>query len=197
MSRWWKLIGGAAGGLCAVAAVVAGLRLDGYSHAQHPVALLGADGIAGAGAFNLAGFVLPGLLAATLALGLYRCLPEAAGWAPRIGARLLLLSSLAFAAQGAFPLDPEALDGPVSGRHAAAWMIWWSAFVPGALLLAGGLRGLWPIGAVAACALIWAGFAPTLLLEPPLVQRLALAAWLLWLALAPWRAGGARRPPPR
>lgn len=194
VSRWLMGAGWVAGVICAATLVVAGARLDGYSHALHPIGLPGAHGIAGASAFNLFGFVLPGLLAAALALGLYRMLPAAAGWLPRIGARMLLLSALAFAAQGLLPLDPQDLDGRASGLHASAWLLWWIAFVPGASLLATGLRGIGAITALVACALLAAAFAPSVLLEPPPTQRVALAAWLLWLALAPWLAARANRP---
>ena len=64
MSRRIAAAGWAAALACVVAAVVGGLRLDGYSHALHPLSLLGARGVPGAAAFNLIGFVLPGVLAA-------------------------------------------------------------------------------------------------------------------------------------
>lgn len=140
MSRLQALCGLLGAASCATAIVLGGARLDGFSHALHPVALPGASGVPGALAFNIAGFILPGLLAALVALGLYRALPAAAGWLPRIGARMLLLSALAFTARGLFPLDLGDLDGPGSGLHASAWLSWWIAFVAGAPLLAAGLR---------------------------------------------------------
>jgi hypothetical protein len=68
--------------------------------ARHPVALLGARGVPHALAFNLLGFVLPGLLAVAVAECLRRSLPATAGWAPRVGSQMLLLAGLAFAAMG-------------------------------------------------------------------------------------------------
>ena len=53
-----------------------GAGLDGYAQARHPVALLGAHGVPHALAFNLLGFVLPGLLAAVVAERLRRRLPS-------------------------------------------------------------------------------------------------------------------------
>src|SRR5262245_48854967 len=104
---------------CSLIAVVAfGAMLDGYSHLIHPLAWLGARGVPRATAFNLLGFVLPGALAAVVALRLRTRLPSRAGWAGRIGVALLLLSTLAFTAQGLLPLDPAELDGPVSQWHA-------------------------------------------------------------------------------
>lgn len=179
------------------ATLAAGIRLEGYSHASHPLALLGAGGVPGALAFNVAGFVLPGALAAAVALGLYQTLPAAAGWLPRIGARMLLLSALAFAAQGLAPLDLGDIDGPGSGLHASAWLAWWVAFVAGAPLLAGGLRRVRPITGAAVPVLVAMMLVPPWLLGQPMAQRIALAAWLAWLFLAPWQAGRAtgRAPP--
>ena len=185
MSRWMVAAGRAAAVACVAAAVVGGMRLDGYSHALHPLALLGGRGVPGSVVFNLVGFVLPGLLAALVALGLYRGLPAAARWWPRIGARLLLLSALAFAAQGLLPLDPQHLDGPQSGLHASAWMAWWIAFAAGAALLAAGAPRLRAGTLAAAAVLLAMMFIPASLLEPVFAQRIALAAWLLWLALVP------------
>ncbi len=96
-----------------------GAALGGYSHAQHPVALLGADGVAHSLAFNLLGFVLPGLLAVVVAVELRQ--RASAGWQWRIGSQLLLLAAVAFAAQGLLPMDLQQLDGPQSRYHALAW----------------------------------------------------------------------------
>lgn len=186
----WPMVaaGWAAACVCVAAAIVAGVRLDGYSHALYPLGLLGARGVTGAPLFNFAGFILPGLLAAAVAFGLYRALPAAAGWLPRIGARLLLISGLGFAAQGLLPLDPQDLDSQVSGLHAAAWMVWWTAFVAGAPLLAVGLRPIGVLAIAVACVLLAMILVPSSLLEPPLAQRIALVTWLAWLALAPRQA---------
>lgn len=179
---------------CVVAAVAGGMWLDGYSHALYPLALLGAAGVPGAAAFNVAGFMVPGAAAALVALGLYRALPATAGWLPRIGARMLLLSALAFAAQGLLPLDPQDLDGAGSGPHASAWMAWWVAFIAGApLLLASGLGRIRVVTIATACVLLAMMLVPQSLLDPPLAQRIAFAAWLAWLAISPHHAH--RRPP--
>ena len=183
MNRWMGVAAWAAVLACAAAAVVGGMRLDGYSHALHPLALLGGRGVPGAAAFNLAGFVVPGVLAALVALGLYRALPAAAGWWPRIGARLLLVSALAFAAQGLLPLDPQDLEGPESGLHASAWMVWWTAFAAGALLSATGARRTRIATIAAACVVLAMMLIPASVLAPVLAQRIAFAAWLLWLPL--------------
>ena len=50
------------------AAIVFALLLDGYSHREFPLALLGAEGVPRALAFNLCAFVLPGMLAVVVPL---------------------------------------------------------------------------------------------------------------------------------
>ena len=185
--------GGRAAALsCALAALVCGARLDGYSHALHPLALPGAGGVPGALAFNIAFFIVPGLLAAMVAIGLYGALPRSAGWLPRIGVRMLLLSALAFAARGLFPLDLGDLDGPGSGLHASAWLAWWIAFVAGAPLLAAGLRQARAVALAAAVVMLAAVLVPSTLIAPPYAERIGLVAWLLWLTLATFPAVGAR-----
>lgn len=171
-------------------AVFAG-RIDGYSHAQHPLALLGAEPLPHAGLFNLLALVVPGLLVAWSALRLRASLPSsvdrARSWSGRLGAQLMLMSALAFAAQGLLPLDGTDLEGARSARHAAAWMVWWIAFSAGGVLLANGLRGsVAPWRGIATSSLLAAFLLPVLaLLLPMLVpagsaQRLAFALWFLW-----------------
>src|SRR5690606_4775679 len=85
-------------------------------------------------------------------------------------------SALAWAAQGALPLDPADLDAAASRLHAPAWMLWWISFVAGATLVAGGVRAL-RAATVAAWLLAprLAGPAPELL-GAGASQRLAFAA---------------------
>lgn len=172
-----------------VAAVAAfGTALDGYSHASHPVALLGAGDVPHALAFNLAAFVLPGLLAACVASALHRRLPPRAGWSARIGARLALWSALAFAMQGLLPLDPTDLAAPANRAQAAAWTLWWIAFVPSGVLLAAGLFrvGGWrwfALASLAAGVLVLA-FAVVAPVGAGLAQRLAFGAWFAWWVVA-------------
>ena len=146
----------------------------GFSHTDHPVALLGAQGIARAMGFNALGFVVPGLLVAAAALEL-RGVLDRRGWPARIGAHLLLLSALGFAAQGLLPLDPGDLDAPSSRLHATVWSLWWIAFLPGIALLAIRSRGLLisGLGALALAAVA------AVVLPPGLAQRVAMSLWFL------------------
>ncbi len=187
-----------ASGLAAAAAFVAavagfGAALPGYAQTLHPVALLGAQGVPNAGAFNLAAFLLVGMLAVAVAARLLSRLPAGAGWPLRIGGQLLVLAGLAFAGMGVLPLDPTDLDGRASQYHATAWLLWAVAFVPGALLLAAellnrpGMRGLAWLTLAAGLGVALLSFGPPTLLPQAIAQRLSFLAWLLWLALAAWR----------
>lgn len=164
-----------------LALLLAHLGVPEYSHRIHPVALRGASGLPGAVLFNFGAFLLPGvclLLAAhRLRMGL-----RGAGWSARIGLTLVQLSALAFALQGALPLHLEELDDRAGQLHALAWMLWWIAFLPGALLLAAARRGkrfalicviaalAVPLLAVVLPVQHWIGLAP----------RLAFALWFCW-----------------
>lgn len=193
MKRWLPHAG-IAGTLCfAVALVVFGLLLPGYSHVLHPVAVLGAKGIPHALAFNLAAFVVPGMLAGVVAMDLRQRLPRDAGWPLRVGSQLAFLSALGFIALGLLPLDPADLHNDASSLHATAWMLWWVAFVPGAVLMVVGLRGRagWQALACASFAaallVLFTALFAVELMPAGAAQRLGYAAWLGWLCAAAWR----------
>lgn len=166
-----------------VAAVVGfGASVDGYSHLQHPVALLGAQGVGRPLAFNALGFVVPGALVAVAAWRLREALGRA-GWAVRVGAVLWVLSALAFVAQGLLPLDPQDLDAAPSRLHAVAWSLWWIACVPGAVLL--GLRSRTAMMAAIAAAAVVA--IATVLWPAGLAQRVGMATWFTLAAFVAYR----------
>lgn len=198
----WRYAGWPAALCWVLAAVVSGAWLAGYSHSEYPLAFLGARGFPHASAFNLGGFVVPGLLAAAAAMALRGRLPGDAGWPAWIGARLLMLSALAFAAQGLLPLDPDDLDGPASQWHATAWTLWWIASGAGALSIGCGLLRQPAWRAFAGAALLAAVLVVVFALVPPTLwpagagQRLAFGAWLGLLVLAGHAPAdrGARQP---
>ena len=172
--------------LFAGALLAARIGLPEYAHRLHPLGLRGAIGMPWATAFNLAAFVLPGASLAWTGLRLRAALATR-GWSARIGVVLVQLSALAFSAQGLLPLDPRDVDAAASRWHVLAWMLWWIAFVPAALLLAlGAGRGrgfVWacvgaavlvPVLAVLAPIGAWVGVA----------QRLAFLLWFGWWIVA-------------
>ena len=171
-----------------------GAALDGYSQAVHPVGLLGARGLPHALAFNVLGFVLPGVLAAFVAWRLRMAVGDGAPWASRIGARLALLAALAFAAQGLLPLDPRDLESDASRLHATMWTLWWVSLLAGAVLLAFGSRAGGPrrvlaaASAVLAAVVVLLAVLPLDLLAPAVAQRVVFAAWLAWGIVAVWRS---------
>ncbi|MGO4259919.1 hypothetical protein [Lysobacter sp. TAB13] len=186
-----------AAALCCVAALLGfGAALDGYSQWLHPPGLLGARGIERALAFNLLAYVGPGLVLAWIAWRLRDAL-QARGASARIGAWLWLWSALAWAAQGVASLDPQDLDAQASRLHALAWLLWWLAFVPGALLLARATLGTpaWRrFGAIAlasAAVLCLAIVLADLRVAPSApAQRVALLAWLAAYVAAAWPRRG-------
>jgi hypothetical protein len=169
------------------AVVVFALLLDGYSHREFPLALLGAQGVPRALAFNLCAFVVPGALATIAMWRLRSTLPTDARWPARIGAQLMTLAAIAFAGQGLLPLDPGDVGAASNGLHALAWTLWWIAGTSGAALLvwAAPVRHLRVFAAVVVVAV------PLLALLPwpgPLAAfapRAAFVVWLSWVALAP------------
>ena len=169
------------------AAILFALLLDGYSHREFPLALLGAQGMPRALAFNFCAFVLPGMSAMVAMWCLRSALPADARWPSRIGTQLMALSGVAFAAQGLLPLDTSDVGAASNTLHALAWTLWWIAGTSGALLLAWAapVRRLRVSAAVAVVAI------PLLALPPwpgalaAFAPRAAFVAWLLWIALAP------------
>lgn len=172
--------------------LLANLGLPEYSQRLHPVGLRGATGLPYALAFNLLLFVVPGLLL-VIAGQVLRSRMRDAGWSARIGIVLVQLSAVAFAMQGVTSLDPSDMDATASRLHALAWMLWWIAFVPGALLVGlGARRGTtFALVSIAAAVLL-----PVIALFAPigvwvgLAQRLAFGVWFGWWVFASGRRSG-------
>jgi hypothetical protein len=193
VARWVAV----AAGVCSLASLYGfGAALDGYSHSLHPPGLLGARGIDHAAAFNLLGFALPGLALAWVGWRLRERLAQRSR-VTRVGAWMWSLSALAWAAQGAFVLDPANLDAQSSRLHAAMWLLWALAFVVGALLV--GLDAIrrpterdlaltaWVAAAAMVIVLRDGQFG---LMSGPFAQRLALCAWLVAYVAAMGRGRG-------
>lgn len=124
--------------------------------------------------------LLPGIVVAWIAGRLRFALP-AQGRVARIGANLLLLSALAFAAQAPFAIDLEDPDAGANRARALAWALWWIAFAPGALLYGIPRGRAWFAASLVAVAL---ACVPALLSLPagalPLAQSVAVLGWFAW-----------------
>lgn len=168
------------------AATICSAMLDGYSHREHPLALLGAIGVPGASAFNVFAFVLPGLLL-TVSFGAMRsALPAIANWRARIGTQLATLSALAFATQGLLPLDPDNLGSQANALHALAWTVWWIAFAAAGVLLAasGPSRGFRRATLAASIAVLTLALPPWPGAMAAFAPRLAFVVWFVWATYA-------------
>ena len=172
-------------------------RREGYATALRAMAELGAPDAPHALWFNLAGFIVTGLLLLGFAMALEAAMARAgAGRGGRLGTGLLMVSALAIAAQGVFVFDPSEPDGAASQRHASALAFALLGLMAGAMFVAASVRRLpgWQ-----ALALLGPALAALLLLflaQPPQswlpalegraghAQRLVLAVYFLWFALA-------------
>lgn len=186
-----------AGAVFAVVLLWLGATVPGYEHAHMPVSFLGMHGVPMAACWNIAGFIAPGLLVAWFALSLLAPLGrDGAGAMARIGVWLLLISGLAFAGNGVFAYDLAEPDGMASKLHVAMLTIALLGFLPSALLLALGLRrrpawrALVAGGTLLALATLLSvvqrmgDWLPLLRDNPGYAQRVTLALYFLWLALA-------------
>lgn len=174
-----------------VASVIGfGMQLDGYDQLRHPVSLLGARGVPGGAAFSVLGFVVPGLLAAVVALALILRMPVSAPRILRVGGQMLLLAAVAFAAMGLLPLDVEDIESRASQYHASAWLLWLVAFSAGAvaLRLGAGKDSAWrPLAVLTLGCVIWSAcsaFVFEIAMPVAMAQRLAFLGWLVWLLAA-------------
>lgn len=186
-----KQVWGWAGPVAAVVWLLAvfgfGARLEGYDQLRHPVSLLGARGVPGGTTFSLLGFVIPGMLAAAVALDLALRMPANASRALRVGGQMMLLAGVAFAAMGLLPLDVEDIENRASQYHASAWLLWLVAFSAGAVALrvGAGKDAAWRALAnlTLGCA-IWclgSAFLFEVVMPVAMAQRLAFLGWLVWL----------------
>ncbi|HEV2815995.1 MAG TPA: DUF998 domain-containing protein [Allosphingosinicella sp.] len=170
----------------------AAIRTDGYSHATKAVSELGAVGAPNALAFNLLGFVLPGLLVAALAGGLRAALKSSAG------PLLLGLSGLFFLGAGVFPVDMTATGSALSVTHLAMAQLSGLAFAIAVFPLGSAMRRhphFAALGRVTpwfllflltnvAWQVVWQATGSIL---PGWGQRIAFGGYFVWTALAGYR----------
>jgi hypothetical membrane protein len=183
-------LGWLAGPCFALAACVA-VAMPGYVHAQHALGWLGSALNPQAAAFNTVGFGASGLMLAGFALALERWFAPATR-VLRIATGMLAIAGVAFAAQGAFQLDPNDIDGRGSSAHAALHSVAQLAWFAALGLLAMSLRRvphrvLGMTAALAALALL----AITLLPRdawpgPGVAERAQWGVFFAWPAFAAW-----------
>lgn len=180
-----------------VALLAFGAMRPDYSYFTKAVSELGVIGAPNALAWNLVGFIVPGLLLAISAAGLASAVDGRRGalwW-------LLVMSGLCFAATGAIPGEMRngspvmesswtqahllmATLSPIFWAIAAVMMIRrvkrnpdWKAFLPQAVALAVLCVGGFILSILAPAVL------PDLAQRPGLSQRLCFAAYFLWFLL--------------
>jgi len=173
------------------AASVAGfaaMRTDGYTHGTKAVSELGAVGAPMATAFNVLGFILPGILVIILALAL------ASGRRGRVGPTLLALSGAALVGTGIAQADMAARSSPLTLTHGACAMLSGLAWAVGlfwiAPMLRADLRTAWwghltPWFFLFLLANIgWQiAYQTTHAVLPGWGQRIGFAGYFLWVAI--------------
>lgn len=189
-------------GLTFAASVIgfAAARTDGYSHATKAVSELGAVGAPSAAAFNLFGFILPGLLIAWFGLSLAR------GADNRVGPVLLIGSGLLLGLAGIAPGDLDDYRAPTSIGHfvgsVGSGTLWGAAlFWLGPLLSR--RFGLEKLGRITPWFLLFmvvhigwqVAFRATGVVLPGWGQRIGFLGYFLWPAIAGillWHRSGER-----
>jgi hypothetical protein len=148
----------------------------GYEHGTKAVSELGATGAPNALAWNLIGFLLPGLLLALFGVGVGKAVRE------RRTGLYLALSGLAFAATAA-PADMENLKSPLSLAHILASLMVFLFWLPACLRLlkrtTPELRRITVLFLLFALAAVAIRFTPLLL--PGWGQRLSFLAYFGWV----------------
>jgi hypothetical protein len=218
--KWVRLVAWfaiAAQVLFVAAWVVAGALEDGYSHLDHHVSELGADGAANPAIVNVA-ILLLGLSLAAVAAALARVLPTRP--ATRVAVALFVLAGLGIVISAVFNADCSTAVDPACQARWDAWEVDTSAKIHGwasfgtELVLLGTpfalARALWdsPVSAptlVAGVAGLAIAVGVTVLFgidhaPDGLTQRLSLLALHVWIVLIAvgllWSTRRAPEPPP-
>lgn len=184
------------------------LRTDGYSHGTKAVSELGAVGAPHAIAFNMLGFVIPGLLVVIVAIALKQRAGSSMGV---MGPILLALSGLAMALAGVFPIEPADESSTSSRLHYAGAIltgVFWALsvfWIGPALKRLAGLRKLGSVTPWFAIFLfsnvLWqVAYQSGLGVLPGWGQRIAFFGyflWVSWAGFALWTQGTDQAPADR
>lgn len=167
---------------------------EGYDHLGFPVSYLGLVGSPNALAFNVLGYLLPGLLLAWSGWVIGR---TAAGW---VTALLLAMTGLSVALSGIFPADLSDMSGLLTQLHYAAGFLGLLG-IAGWLYLAGkawrGRRALGAWALIGVGAFLLTILATGMMEQGGLAQRLRFLVAFAWYppaALIARRAGRVSRP---
>ncbi len=185
-------------GLCFLVAMLSlGGDHEGFRAATQPLGHLGARQADAASWWNCFGFILPGLLGFAFVLALETCLRgDGGGRLARIGTGMLMLSALAFAAQGVLPFDLDDPHAPASQHHVTALALALLGMVAGAVCVSASLWRrpawhwlAWPGTLLAALLLLFLLWPPQDAIawlhgRPGHAQRLVFLLQFAWFALA-------------
>lgn len=169
----------------------AALRHDGYSHATKAVSELGAMGAENALAFNVLGFMVPGLLVILLAVACGRMVGSG------FGAFYLAVSGAALTASGLLPADMAHRDGQATLLHGIAAIVSGLAFAIAVFPIGAAMRktpgfihlGQWTpwfvlfLLANIGWQIAWKATGNPFF-YPGWGQRIAFASYFLWMTLA-------------
>jgi hypothetical membrane protein len=164
--------------------VMAAIRSD-YSHLHQAVSELGAVGAPHMWAWNILGYVVPGLMLAVFGWSLVRRLRPGS----RVAAALLALSGIGMAAAGLIPADMNDRRGLLTSLHIVGSSLSVLAWLPSMIVVAALARRTRPEIAVAsgvALAAMIGSFALYGVWEdtPALVQRITFGVYLGWYLVA-------------
>jgi hypothetical membrane protein len=169
----------------------ASLRHDGYTHATKAVSELGAMGAENALAFNVLGFMVPGILIIVLAITCGRALSSG------FGAFCLAVSGAALTASGLLPADMADRDGQATLLHGIAAIVSGLAFAIAVFPIGNAMRktpgftrlGKWTpwfvlfLLANIGWQIAWKATGNPIFF-PGWGQRIAFAGYFLWMTLA-------------
>jgi len=153
-----------------------------YSQVTRAVSELGMAGAPHQWAWNVTGFILPGILLAGFGLGMARTMDGPAS----VGAALLCLSGIFFAATGIFPADLQNMKAFATRAHILASLASFLVWLPAPILIAVGAKRR------AMRALMWVSIAGLIcvlsgvivgreVLARGLAQRLNFATYFAWV----------------
>jgi len=181
----WVLFWGASVALAAVR--------PSYSHVANTLSELGAVGTPHATAWNVLGFIIPGVLLSIAGASIARTANPEPSVSRTLATILLVLSGLAVAGQGVMPA--EMINGvadvtsTTTRGHFISSLISGAAWAIGALLLVGPMkrnpnwRGLYIISAVLVLLTLVGSFALRGALPDGLAQRIGNAFFCAWFIL--------------